>query len=239
MSDLPEARILKSPLVVLALSLAIGIFVFHYFDSPKTTIAFLVFALIPLWIAAALVLRTQSSIAIALLLVAFIATGYLLALVEQGSVSPTRIVRMFERGMLGPEEPVEVTGTIQGQPESAPDGFYISVALEQIRSSTGDRPVSGRLLLLAHVGDESRRNDYDSLQLRHGARIRVMTLLDRDEDYRNPGVSPYMEYIERKGYDATGIFKSPLLIERLEDARVFLPLAWLYEWRQHLEQKFD
>src|SRR5213079_3415806 len=104
MSDLPEARILKSPLVVLALSLAIGIFVFHYFD-PKTAIAFLVFALVPLWIAAALVLRTQSSIAIALLLVAFIATGYLLALVERGSVSPTRIVRMFERGMLGPEQP--------------------------------------------------------------------------------------------------------------------------------------
>src|SRR5258708_6286877 len=65
-----------------------------------------------------------------------------------------------------------------------------------------------------------------------------MTTLDRDENFRNPGVLPLTEYLERKGYDATGVIKSPLLIERLDDERVFLPLALLYEWRQRLEKEF-
>jgi len=73
---------------------------------------------------------------------------------------------------------------------------------------------------------------------RHGARVRVVTTLDRDEKFRNSGVLPLTEYLERKGYDATGVVKSPLLIERLDEERVFLPLAWLYEWRQHLEAEF-
>src|SRR2546430_13807917 len=65
-----------------------------------------------------------------------------------------------------------------------------------------------------------------------------MTTLDRDENFRNPGVLPFTEYLERKGYDATGVIRSPLLVERLDDDPVFLPLAWLYEWRERLEREF-
>ena len=239
MSDLPQARITKNPLVILALSLAIGIFAFHYFDSAGLAIAFVVAALVLISIAATAVLRTVSSVAIAFLFVAFIATGYVLASLEERSVSPNRIVRMFERNVLLPNEPVEVTGTIKGQPEAAPDGFYLTLSADRFRSKDGEHGVSGEVLLLAHVGDQLVRSDYDALQLRHGARIRVMTVLDRDEDYRNPGVMPFTEYLDRKGYDATGVIKSPLLVERLDDDRIFLPLAWLYEWRQHLEAQFD
>src|SRR6185436_18385704 len=53
----------------------------------------------------------------------------------------------------------------------------------------------------------------------------------------NPGALPFTEYLEREGYDASGVIKSPLLIERLDDARVFLPLAWLYEWRESLQRR--
>src|SRR5947207_2801982 len=217
MSGLPQTRIAKNPLVVLALSLAIGIFVFHYFTNAKLAVAFLFLAFVFLSITA--VLRTASSIAIAFLLIAFISTGYVLAFVEARSVSATRIVRKFEQGALVTNEPVEVTGTIQGQPESAPDGFYLTMAADRIRSKDGDQEASGDVLLLAHVRDQSVRSDYDALQLRHGARIRVMTELDRDEDYRNPGVMPFTEYLERKGYEATDVIKSPLLVERLDDSR--------------------
>ena len=41
----------------------------------------------------------------------------LLALVEARSVSPNRIVRIFERGELLSDEPVELSGIIQGQPD--------------------------------------------------------------------------------------------------------------------------
>ena len=33
--------------------------------------------------------------------------------------------------------------------------------------------------------------------------------------------------------------KSPQLIERLDDERVLLPLAWLYDWRQQLQEAFN
>src|SRR3989442_13759789 len=66
-----------------------------------------------------------------------------------------------------------------------------------------------------------------------------MTMLERTDSFRNAGVSSFTEYLDRKGYDATGFVKSPLLIERLENTRVFLPLAWLYEWRRNLQAEID
>lgn len=239
MSGLPQTRIANNPLVALVLSLAVGIFLFQYSGAARLSIAFVAIVFVLLSIVVALVLRTTSAIAIAFLLVAFVATGYLLALVEHGSVSPNRIVQMFERGVLLPDEPVEVTGLIHGQPEAGTDGFYLTLSADRIRTRDGEHETSGEVLLLAHVRDQSLQSDYDALQLRHGARIRVMTVLDRDEGYRNPGVLPFTEYLERQGYDATGAIKSPLLIERLDDERVFLPVTWLYEWRQHLEAQFD
>src|SRR5947207_11434016 len=100
MSGLPQTRIANNPLVALALSLAVGIFVFQYFDRPRLTIVFGVVAVVLFLIAAALIFRQVSPIAIAFLLVAFAGTGYLLALVEARSVSANRIVRIFERGEL-------------------------------------------------------------------------------------------------------------------------------------------
>src|SRR5205085_9731854 len=134
MSDLPQTRIAKNPLVVLALSLAIGILVFHYFDRAKLAIAFVVVALVLVSISILLTGRIMSATGVAFMLVAFIMTGYGLALVEERNVSQDRLVRMFERGVLAANEPVEVTGAIQGQPEAAPEGFYLTLSADRIRS---------------------------------------------------------------------------------------------------------
>src|SRR2546430_17712446 len=157
MSDLSHARFAKNPLVILALSLAIGILIFHYFDNANLAVAFVVAALVLLSVAGTIV-RTVSAIATAFLLVAFMATGYVLALNEERSVSPNRVVRMFARGVLLPNEPVEVTGTIQGEPEVAPDGFYLTLCAERIRSKDGEHDASGEVLMLAHeIGRASCR----------------------------------------------------------------------------------
>ncbi|MDQ3474436.1 MAG: ComEC/Rec2 family competence protein, partial [Acidobacteriota bacterium] len=47
------------------------------------------------------------------------------------------------------------------------------------------------------------------------------------------------EYLDRKGFAATAFVKSPQLIERLDDERVLLPLAWLYDWRRQLQEAFN
>jgi competence protein ComEC len=232
-----QPPVAKHPLVLLALSLAAGILVFNYLHNSKLAIAFALAAALLLTIVT--ILRPPAAMVLTLLVIAFPGTGYLLALLETRSVAPDRLVRMFAGGTLQSNEPVEVTGIIQGEPEPSPDGFYLTLATEEIRAKGKASAASGTVLLLAQVTDPFVRGAYDSLELRHGTRVRVMTMLDRDEDYRNPGVAPFTEYLERKGFDATGVIKSPLLVERLEDTRVFLPLSLVYEWRRRLEEEFD
>jgi len=50
-------------------------------------------------------------------------------------------------------------------------------------------------------------DEYLDLELHYGARIRVMTTLDRSDKYRNPGVSTLTEYLDREGYGRDGIRK--------------------------------
>jgi competence protein ComEC len=238
MSELPHARFARQPLVAIGLSLATGILIHTRIQNVILAAAFAVAAIV-LLLFAIWVHKRVLLIATMSLLCAFVCTGYVLAFVEQRSVSNSRIVRMLEQGLVALHEPVEVTGQLQGEPESAPDGLYLNLKVEEIQSHGSHRAATGALLLLAHLSDRSVREEYDGLQLHHGARIRLMTVLGRDDDYRNPGVLPFTEYLERQGYDATGVIKSPLLIDRLEDAPVFLPLAWIYEWRAQLEREFD
>lgn len=146
---------------------------------------------------------------------------------------------MLDTGELASGEPVELTGVLERQPEFAPASFYLTLQAEQLRSKGVERSVSGAVVLLALMQDHGTQEEYDSLELRYGARIRVMTALKHADNFRNPGVSTLTEYLERKGYDATGFVKSPLLIERLDDERVFLPLAWLYDWRQELAKQIN
>ena len=240
MTELPRARLTQTPLLVLALSLAAGIFVGHYQPSSRSiligtaSIAVIVM-LISIWT----VRRGKFRRASVLIVVGFLAAGVALSQIENEPPDPNRIKRMFDDELIAANEPAELIAVVQGQPESAPDGFYLNVRAESVRSRLGDRAVTGTVLLFAIEGDAQAHNRYEALELRHGARIRVLTVLSRDDDYRNPGVLPFTEYLDRKDFDATGIIKSPLLVERLDDAVVFLPLAWLYEWREGLEKHFD
>ncbi|HKP37711.1 MAG TPA: ComEC/Rec2 family competence protein [Pyrinomonadaceae bacterium] len=177
--------------------------------------------------------------ATAFLILAFFGAGTVLSIIENRPIASHRIARLYDEGAVGPGDPVEVTGTVAGEPEPAPQSFYLTVQTETIQLKQADKAVAGTILLYARTPDEGVLAQYEALELHHGARVRVMTRLDRDADFRNPGVSPFTEYLERKGYDATGVIKSPLLIERLGDQRVFLPLAWLYQWRAHLQREFS
>jgi competence protein ComEC len=226
------------PLFILAVALSAGIALHHYcaFQSQRTLLVLVVisFSLICL----AITSRRKTNLVVPILLGAFLAAGFVLSFLESRPAAANRISRMYESRLFTYGDPVELTGTVSGQPEPAPDSFYVTLQVERISVRGVLRDASGTVLLLAHARAGEVRKEYHELELRHGARIRVLTTLDRDENYRNPGVPPLTEYLERKGYDATGVLKSPLLIERLDDEQVFLPLAWLYESRQSLEGEF-
>jgi competence protein ComEC len=218
------------PLLLLAIAFAAGIVVARL--TGFTLVQSLAFCAASSILALLCFVRRRSVCATLFLLLAFCSAGTMLALIEKRSVNG--LERLFDEGVIASGDPVEIEGSLMGAPEPAPDGFYLTLRVEKIRFKETERLVQGHVRLAASVRDSKLSAEYEALELRYGARLRVMTMLDRTERFRNPGVSTLTEYLEQRGLDATAQIKSPLLIERLDDERVLLPLYWLYEWRGRL-----
>src|SRR5688572_1815046 len=221
------------PLALLAACFTAGIVLAQFF-----TIGLVIPCCLLLWLLALTALfRRSDNTATLLVNLAFLSAGTCLALIEQSGVGPQRLKTQLDKGTIAVGEPVELTGVLKRSPESMPGGFYLLLQAEQIRLKGEEKPVSGLVTLLLPINSHNSESDYQRLELHYGTRLRVMTVLNRLDNYRNPGVARFTEYLDRRGLDASGYVKSPLLIERKDDVPVFLPLAWLYRWRQHLESK--
>ena len=180
-------------------------------------------------LAVGLVLKRGVQVAGVLLLLAMFCAGVALALLESRVDESSEVKRFVDKS-------VTLTGVLDGPPEFARDRLYLSLRVERIDSE----PIAnGRVSLLAPLRNAAAVEGYRALQLRYGARVIVRTTLDRTGNYRNPGVSSLSKYLERRGYDATGIVRGPGSIARLDDTRVFPPLAKLYEWRERFQREID
>ncbi len=220
------------PLALLATAFALGILGTLLFMM-SIWLLVIIGALTTL-LSAAAVLKRKKNLAILFVTLAVFSLGSTLAAIERNNVPATQLRRLLNEETIGIGEPVELTGMLEQDPEVAPERLYLFLRLQKIRFKETEREASGEVVLFAPVSGEGIQREFDRLDLRYGARVRVMTMLERTDTFRNPGVSSFTEYLDRKGYDATGFVKSPLLIERLENGRVFLPLVWLYEWRRNL-----
>jgi competence protein ComEC len=183
--------------------------------------------------------QRKSFTATVCLVTAFVLTGLSLGIADTNVRPRDRLSHFYEQGTLASGDPVELTATIDGPPERAPDRIFLRVRAYKLGVGQNEFDCSGTVLLTANVADDEKRRAFNALELRHGARIRVMVALDREDTFRNPGVMQFTEYLERNDFEATGVIKTPLLIERLDDESVFLPLAWLYDWREKLQQQFS
>src|SRR5215207_1740553 len=175
-----------------------------------------------------------------LILAAFALAGASLASLEaRDARADSRLRTLYERGEIEPGEPVELTCVLERAPEYAPGGLLFDVRAERVRSRGVERECAGRVEFFAPVADARAAALYDSLELRRGARVRVASLLMREESFRNPGVTSSDEFLARRDLDARATIKSALLVERLDDERVFLPLALLDAWRARLVRLSD
>jgi competence protein ComEC len=238
-SMLPRRHFVSAPLLPLAAALCGGIIVQHYAKLNGRSFAIvLTIALAASFICLVALKRGKLVASTVFLLIAFFCTGIVFVRTLDGPPAANRISTMYDQGAIAPGDPVELVGVVVGEPEPAPHSFYLTMRVERVTFKASERDASGTVLLLGQAPTEKLEQEYDALALHHGARLRVMTKLDREDDFRNPGVSQFTEYLERKGYEATGTIKSPLLVERLDDEQVFLPLAWVYGWRARLQKEF-
>lgn len=179
--------------------------------------------------AAILVLKEKLRAAGLILLCAMFCAGVALALLERRVDESSELKKFLDK-------PVTLTGVLDGPPEFARDRLYLSLRVERVDSEV---ITNGRVSLLAPFRNAATADAYKALQLRYGTRVSVRTTLDRTGNYRNPGVSPLSEYLDRRGYDATGITRGPGSITRLEDTQVFPLLAKLYQWRERFQREID
>lgn len=174
-----------------------------------------------------------------IILLAFACVGAAFAGVERRSVGGERVRRLYEEGRVSSGDPVEITGVVARAPEFAPDGFYLALRVERLSARGSEHAAAGMVDLFAPVRDAGAGERYAELELRRGARVRVLVALERAEEFRNPGGGTLTEFLERRGVDARGTIKSPLLVERLDDVRVALPLVWLEAWRESLRGRMS
>lgn len=221
------------PLLWLSASFAFGIAAANFLDLHWETLL-----AVCLTFAAGSAALVKKKFASVFLAIAFAAAGGLCLQFEKESVSADRIKRIYDDAKIGSGEPVEIEGVLTGKPEPAHEGFFLTLKAEKIMYRMSDLGVSGRVRLFAAVRDDLNRYEYERMELRYGSRIRVACSLSREDRYLNPGVMPRKEILDQQGIDATGIIKSPLLVEKIGDESVFLPLAWVYEQRQDLIADF-
>ena len=235
-----QASFAPHPLVLLAAAFVCGILAAHFFSLPfgsAVIVCFLSSAGAALL--AGLLASTKRLAASGLIVLSFFCAGMVVAVIGTRRAATNSIAEFYDKGWIDSGEPVEISGVLDREPELAPESFYLTLRAERLRDKGIEREVSGTVLLLARVRDAVVQDEYERLGLHYGARVSVMTSLSRADSFRNPGVSSFTEYLERKGYDATGMIKSPLLVERLDDQRVFLPLAWIYETRAKLLRQIN
>lgn len=229
-----SAKLSLYPLLWLSASFACGIAVGNFLDLRLEVLlaACLIFAAC----AAATINKRSAPL---FLVLAFLAAGAFCLESQQQSISLNRIKRIYDDGRIVSGEPVEIEGVLVSKPEPAHEGVFLTLDARTIRHRSSALTVSGRVRLFASITESSVAGEYEQLALGHGSRIRVACSLVREERYLNPGVMSRIEILDQQGIDATGIIKSPLLVEKRGDETVFLPLAWVYERRQDLIAEFS
>ena len=173
------------------------------------------------------------------LVVGFAAAGALLSLTERTGVAASRLDRLYEARVIGPDDPVELTGALAAPPEPAPGAFYLDVAAEQLRVKDETLFAGGHARLVISPSGDEAREEFARLALDYGSRIRVLVRLERARGYSNPGSPDFNEFLERRGYDLKGVIKSPLLIERVGDASTNRALALLWRLRLRMMEALD
>lgn len=224
-----RASLSRHPLAEIAVAFAAGICAANYFPT-RLFVLFIAGGVCTAAVVIA-VAKRRFTIAGVTLLVGIVIAGATLANQERNIQSGSEL-----RELVG--ETVVLTGVLHGPAEFGRDRLYLTLGVERLDVDGSSRIGTGVVSLLAQFRDSKDEAEYRRLQLRYGARIRVVTTFSRTDNYRNPGVSPLAEYLDRKGYDATGVVKGPAAITRLEGPQGFALLSLLYSWREQLQDHF-
>ncbi len=180
--------------------------------------------------------RKVSAVFLAL---AFFAVGAFCFQSKNQTLAENRLKSLYDKNIITSGDALEIEGVLLTKPELSVGGFFLELKSEKIIYKGDTIDVSGKIRLFATVSNEQIAAEYEALNLQYGSRIRVACRPQREDEFLNPGVVSRKEILDQKEIDATANIKSPLLVEKLGDAKTFAPLAWIYERRQELIVDFE
>ncbi len=176
--------------------------------------------------------------ALMFLSITFVVVGGLCLSVENQSDTTDRLKNFYDTNQIKSGDPIEIEGVLRGKPELAVGGFFLTLKTDKAVYLNSEIKISGNVRLFASIQDAQTTDEYDSLNLDYGSRIRVACNLRREDNFLNPGVKSHIETLDQKQIDATAVIKSPLLVEKIDDTKTFAPLKWIYDRRQNLIIEF-
>jgi competence protein ComEC len=145
----------------------------------------------------------------------------------------------MEGGLITEADPVQLFGVLERPPEPVPDGVLLDVRAQRIEIAQQIVQASGSAKLTLPLGNETVRNEYDELGLTYGSQVRILLRFETARTYSNPGSPDFNEFLDRRGYQARGTIKSPLLIEVLGRSRANPVLRILYGARLWFMAQID
>lgn len=101
------------------------------------------------------------------------------------------------------ETTVELTGTLEDWPEPALGRVILVVSTTRIQTD-GWRPVRGRLRLTLPLDRPETLAEWEKLGLSPGEGMKLTARIGRTARYQNPGGPDFGDWLDRKGFDASG-----------------------------------
>jgi competence protein ComEC len=227
----------RQPFLYLTTGLVVGILLDRWAEPPRWIA--LTVAIASIACSIKFIAGKRDAAATLALIISIATTGALLSSSERNSVADSRLKHLFDQGIITPDDPVELTGVLLLPPEPAPGAYYLDIESEGLRLRDEVKPAAGCVRLIIPLGDTEAANDFQTLALDYGSRVRALVRLERGRSYRNPGSPDFNDFLERSGYDLTGTIKSPLLIERVGHAPVNKLLGTLYQLRLSMMSAID
>src|SRR5262245_56625831 len=181
----------RQPFVYLLAALAVGIQIARWLAPPQPLLVALALTSV---VASATLLLAKKEAGLDLM-IGVASVGALLSLAELRTDQATsRLSMLYESRVITPDEPFELTGTLESPPEPGPVGYFLDVAATSIRVGDQERSATGKARLMIQV-DEPRDKDqipertiaFHALALRYGSHIRMLVRLERARSYSNPG----------------------------------------------------
>ncbi len=228
----PHKNFSRYPMMWLAAAFAVGIVA-----ASVTGIGLLPCVAVLLASAVIAFLARGKPHAAACVLIAFSCAGAVSSSLEKDYLSADRVKVLYDSGAIRSGEPVELEGVLANGPEPTVEGRFLNLKADKITYHGNEFRATGNVRLF--LPEKPAASDEGGLttempDLRYGSRLRIACKLSREDEFLNPGVIPKRELLDRLGVDATGSIKSPLMVEKLADESVFIPLAWVYERRETL-----